>query len=153
MTLTIDQLSQAELAAERRRTHRTHKKFVTHMTPWAAGHAAVPFEVVIEDISEEGIGLRHHRALELGVHHLLTVPLDDTRSVVREYVVVRCEQRGEESYAIGLSHAPGHAWPQEPPRRVTSKHTKLLFIAFGIAGLLTAAFIPLETISYLLAWL
>src|SRR5438552_815980 len=62
---------------ERRRAPRVRRKFVSQMTPWAAGHASVPFEVVIEDMSETGVGVLHATPLEIGLRHLLTVPRGD----------------------------------------------------------------------------
>src|SRR3954469_17801307 len=80
---------------DRRRATRVKRKFVTQMTPWAPGYASVPFEVVIEDVSDAGVGIVHDRPLEIGVCHLLTVPRDGAKPIVLEYLVVRCEQTGE----------------------------------------------------------
>ena len=132
---------------DRRRATRLRQKFVTQMTPWAAGHASVPFEVVIADISELGIGIIHDEPLEIGLRHLLTVPQghqDSGKSILMEYIVVRCERRGDGSYCIGLEKSLARDSVDEPiGRRCVSERVKLLFLLFGIFGLLIAAFAPL----------
>lgn len=141
--------AQCALLEERRRCERTRikKKFITQMTPWAAGHASTPVEVIIEDLSDTGAGIIHDQPLEIGLRHLLAVPRKGTtRPVVLEYVVVRCEPRGVEKFTIGLQLADrAPTTPSAAPtrRRVTSKRLKLLFLLFGIVGLLVATFAPL----------
>src|SRR2546430_2485058 len=77
-----------------RRATRLKQKFVTQMTPWAAGHASVPFEIVINDISDMGLGIIHDQPLELGLRHLVTVPREDGKKpLTHEYIVVRCDRR------------------------------------------------------------
>ena len=129
---------------ERRRAERTKRKFVTQMTPWAPGVPSVPFDVVIEDISQTGVGVVHEQALNIGVPHLLTVP-HDGRAVIREYVVVRCDPRPDGKFTIGLeaSHARSSGGAA-PVKSVVGKNVKLLFLALGVAGLLAATFIPLN---------
>jgi hypothetical protein len=135
----------AAVQAERRRAERTRRKFVTQMTPWAPGVPSVPFDVVIEDLSESGVGLVHDQPLSIGVPHLLTVPRgDDNRSIIREYVVVRCGQRNDGKYSIGLEVSVARGSAPPPAKRVMSKNVKLLFLALGIVGLLAATFIPLN---------
>ncbi len=135
----------AEAAAERRRASRIKRKFITQATLWAPGHPSVPFDVIIEDISESGAGLLHDRAMDIGLPLLLTVPTDDDgHSKLRQYIVARCTLRHDSKYAIGLelnAAAPDHN-PIEP-KRVCSKRLKLLFLLFGIFGLIIAAFAPL----------
>jgi hypothetical protein len=130
---------------DRRRSTRTKQKFVTQMTPWTAGHASIPFDVIIEDISETGVGLVHDQPIKVGVRHLLTVPRgENQRPVIREYIVVRCDARREGGYAIGLEQQFNRGSIDElPAKRVTSSTTKLLFLLFGIFGLLIAALAPL----------
>jgi hypothetical protein len=124
------------------------RKFVTQMTPWSAGRPSIPFDVIIDDISTTGIGLIHHQPLEMGLRHLLTVPRADDRPVTLEYLVCRCDRRSDGNYSIGLKVAgevgTSLTHPAAPPRkRVTSRRTKLLFLLFGIVGLLVATFAPL----------
>ena len=130
---------------DRRRATRVKRKFVTQMTPWSAGYASVPFDVVIEDMSDDGVGIVHDRPIEIGVRHLLTVPRDGAKPIVLEYLVVRCVQKGENQYHIGLECAVHAGTPlvQLPVRRVVSPTLKTLFLLFGIFGLLIAAFAPL----------
>jgi hypothetical protein len=132
-------------SSDRRRTSRTKRKFVTQMTPWSAGVASVPFEVVIENISEIGVGLVHDQPLQLGLRHLLTVPRDDDgdSSIVREYTIVRCEKRSDGAYAVGLELCAQHQLIDDSRPRVTSSRLKLLFLAFGVAGLIVASLVPL----------
>jgi len=136
------------MAAERRRSARVRKKFISQMTPWAPGLASVPFEVIIEDISDVGAGIIHDQALEIGIRHLLTVPRDDGKPITREYIVARCIPRGTEGkYTIGLALVGSAGAPEEvrplQKKRVTSKQLKLLFLLFGIFGLIIATFAPL----------
>ncbi len=131
---------------DRRRSTRTKQKFVTQMTPWTAGHASIPFDVIIEDISETGVGLVHDQPIKVGLRHLLNVPRgENQRPVIREYIVVRCDVRPEGGYAIGLEQQFTRGSVDEllPAKRVTSSTTKLLFLLFGIFGLLIAALAPL----------
>lgn len=128
---------------DRRRNSRLKRKFVTQMTPWSPGVASVPFEVVIEDISESGVGLIHDQAIRLGLRHLLNVPREDgNSSIVREYIVVRCERRGDGSFGIGMELSTARGSVDEKPR-VTSSRLKMLFLLFGIFGLIIAALAPL----------
>jgi hypothetical protein len=134
---------------ERRRAERTKRKFVTQVTPWAPGVPSVPFDVVIEDISDTGAGLVHDQPLSIGVPHLLTVPRgDEGRSIIREYIVIRCAQRPDGKYSIDLeaSLARGSSTisATTPAKRVMGKNIKLLFLALGVVGLLAATFIPLN---------
>ena len=130
---------------DRRRSARLKQKFVTQMTPWSAGHASIPFDVIIEDISETGVGLVHDQPIKVGLRHLLNVPRgENQRPVIREYIVVRCDSRPEGGYAIGLEQQFTRGSIDElPAKRVTSSTTKLLFLLFGIFGLLIAALAPL----------
>lgn len=130
---------------ERRRCTRLKQKFVTQMTPWEPGHASVPFEVVITDVSDAGVGIIHDQPLEVGLRHLVTVPRDGgVKPITLEYRVVRCECRHDGSYCIGLERADaGPAAPKTPRRRVVSESVKLLFLLFGIFGLVIAFFAPL----------
>ena len=136
----------AAVQAERRRAERTKRKFVTQMTPWTPGVPSVPFEVVIEDISGTGVGLVHDAPLSLGVPHLLTVPRgDEGGSIMREFVVIRCNIRTDGKYAIGLELSSARpSEERKPKKRIMSANVKLLFLALGIVGLITATFIPLE---------
>ena len=135
----------AAVQAERRRAERMKRKFVTQMTPWAPGVPSVPFDVIIEDISENGVGLVHEQALSIGVPHLLTVPHGDAGgSIIREYVVVRCTPRSDGKFTIGLEVSVPRSDSQQPQRLICSKNVKLLFLALGIVGLLAATFIPLN---------
>ena len=131
--------------SDRRRAVRIKKKFITQMTPWAPGHASVPFEVVINDISDTGIGVIHDEPLEIGLRHLLSVPREGVKSVVEEFVIVRCERKGENQYQIGLERAAfTSARTEELPRKWrVSKRLKTLFLLFGIFGLLIASLAPL----------
>jgi hypothetical protein len=128
---------------DRRRTHRLTQKFVTQMTPWAAGHASVPFEVVIADMSDTGCGIIHDQPLDVGLRHLLTVPRFKDKPITLEYIVIRCDRRTDGSYSIGMEKVNANHPIAVPPKRVVSERTKLLLLLFGIFGLIIAAFAPL----------
>lgn len=132
--------------ADRRRANRTRHKFITQMTPWSAGHPSIPFEVILEDVSQTGVGLIHPAPLEMGLRHLLTVPQGpQEKPILREYEVCRCDRRADGNYSIGLVLASAVDAPSKPaPRkRITSERTKILFLIFGIVGLLVVTFCPL----------
>jgi hypothetical protein len=129
---------------DRRRAARATQKFVTQMTPWAPGHASVPFEVVINDMSETGVGIIHDQPLKVGLRHLLTVPgAAGKKPLTLEYLVVRCERRGDGNYMIGLERSIARDSVDQPAKRVVSERVKLLFLLFGLFGLIIAAFAPL----------
>lgn len=128
---------------DRRRNHRSNQKFVTQMTPWAAGHASVPFEVVIADMSDAGIGIIHDQPLDVGLRHLLTVPRLKDKPITLEYIVIRCDRRTDGSYSIGLEKVNANRPVVVPPKRVVSERTKVLLLLLGIFGLFIAAFAPL----------
>jgi len=129
---------------DRRRATRLKQKFVTQMTPWAAGHASVPFEVVINDMSEYGLGIIHDQPLEIGLRHLVAVPREDGKKpVTMEYLVVRCERRSDGNYIIGLERSIARDSIDVPVKRVVSERVKLLFLLFGLFGLIVATFAPL----------
>ena len=136
--------SDSAATMDRRGAARSKRKFVSQMTPWSPGVASVPFEVVIEDLSETGIGLVHDRPLEVGLRHLLAVPRDDgASSIIREYTIVRCDRRPDGTYGIGLELNFERTSPSETPHRVTSSRLKLLFLLFGVIGLIVAIVAPL----------
>jgi len=129
---------------DRRCATRQHQKFVTQMTPWAAGHASVPFDVVINDMSEYGLGIIHDQPLKIGLRHLVNVPSPDGKKpVTMEFIVVRTERRSDGNYTIGLERSIAHDSIDLPAKRVVSEQVKLLFLLFGIFGLLIAFFAPL----------
>jgi hypothetical protein len=130
---------------DRRRSLRIRRKVSTQMTPWTVGTAAVPFGVIIEDISETGVGIVHSEAIELGKKFLLTVPRRYHGPLVIECVAVRCEPRGHNLFSIGMesAHKIEHVEQTKATMRLTSKQTRMLFLAFGVVGLLIAAFVPL----------
>ena len=128
---------------ERRRTHRLKQKFVTQMTPWEPGHASVPFEVVIADMSDTGCGIIHDQPLEVGLRHLLTVPRFKDKPITLEYMVIRCDRRTDGSYSIGLEKVNANQPVVVKPKRVVSERTKVLLLLLGIFGLVIAAFAPL----------
>jgi hypothetical protein len=130
---------------DRRQNGRIRRKVATQMVPWSMGVAPVPFGVVIEDISESGIGILHTEPIHPGRRYRLTVPRALMGSVVVECTVVRCEQRGQKLYKIGLSSATPieHVEKTRASMTLTSPRTKLLFLAFGIVGLAIAAFWPM----------
>jgi hypothetical protein len=129
---------------DRRRATRLTQKFVTQMTPWAPGHASVPFEVVIDNLSDSGVGVIHDQPLDVGLRHLLSIPRSsDGKAVTLEYLVVRCAHRGDGGYLIGLERAIARDSIDLPKKRVVSERTKLLLLLFGIFGLVIAAFAPL----------
>jgi len=130
---------------ERRRAARLKQKFVTQATPWAPGIPSVPFEVIIEDLSEVGVGLIHDQPMGIGIPYLLTVPRgDEGRSLIREYIVVRCSRKGDGKYAVGMELSTARERGDvQAKKRVCSSRLKLLFLLFGIFGLLIATFAPL----------
>jgi hypothetical protein len=143
--LAADAPAHTHPLTDRRRATRLKQKFVTQMTPWAAGHASVPFEVVINDISELGLGIIHDQAMEIGLRHLVAVPREDGKKpLTLEYLVVRCERRSDGNYSIGLERSIARDSIDEPvKRRVVSERVKLLFLLFGLFGLIIATFAPL----------
>src|SRR5690242_15542655 len=56
---------------DRRRASRAKQKFVTQMTPWSPGVPSIPFEVILDDISETGAGVLVERPCQLGMRYLL----------------------------------------------------------------------------------
>lgn len=134
-----------EASGERRRAMRIKRKIATQMTPWQVGVSAVPFQVVIEDISETGVGIVHSEAIAAGAKFLLTVPRRYHGPQVVECKVVRCEQRGHGLFSIGLEACQRieHVEQTKMEMRVTSVRTRVLFLVFGLVGLGIAIFVPL----------
>jgi hypothetical protein len=130
---------------ERRRASRIRRKVATQMVPWSLGQAPTPVQVVLEDISETGIGIVHFEPIEKGRKFLVTVPRPNARSTVVECITVRCEQFGQQLYKIGLAASSKIEDVDETRKSmmVTSKRTKVLFIVFGIVSLIIAAIWPL----------
>jgi hypothetical protein len=134
---------------ERRTAPRQKQMFVTQMTPWAPGHASIPFEVILEDTSDNGAGVIGERPCALGMRHLLMVPRGEgERPVVLEYNVVRCDLRPDGKYSIGLALIAGLTMESEPARSPSSQRKpasqlKLILLAFALVCLLIALFMPL----------
>jgi hypothetical protein len=139
-----DALCHTHPLTDRRRSTRLRQKFVTQMTPWAPGHASVPFEVVISDMSDVGVGIIHDEPMKIGLRHLLTVPREGGGTpVTLEYIVARCDRRSDGGYSIGLEKSVARDSVDVPVKRVVSERVKLLFLLFGLFGLLIATFAPL----------
>ena len=141
----IAAIEQAEESDERRRASRIRRKVATQMVPWKLGVPATPFGVVIEDISETGVGIVHSEALPAGMTYQLTVPRARMHPVVVQCTTVRCEQREDRLYKIGLRAASKieHVDQAKKAMLLTSKRTRLLFLAFGLVGIIVAAVVPL----------
>ncbi len=141
----IAAIDDATQSNERRRANRIRRRVATQMSPWMLGVPAVPFGVVIEDISETGVGIVHSEPLELDRKYLLTVPRKFHGPIIIECTAVRCEPQGHGLWKIGLeaSDKIEHVEHTQAEMTVTSRRTKMLFLAFGIIGLAIAAFMPL----------
>ena len=124
---------------------RGGQKFITQITPWAAGHASLPFEVILQEITESQVVLLHERPLEIGLRHVLNVPREGGKPTAREYIVERCTLRADANYEIILfpTDAKGRRSAEPAKRRVAGKQFNFLFLLFGIFGLLVAMFAPL----------
>jgi len=134
----------AAAEAQARRAQRNRRKFIAQATPWSPGHPSVPFEVIIDNLSDTRVVLVHDRPIDPGMPLLLTVPVgEDGQTKMRQYTVAACSLRRDSKYTITLelTAAPD---PQPPePKRVCSKRLKVLFLLFGIFGLIIAVFAPL----------
>ena len=137
--------------SDRRAVVRQKLMCITQMTPWAPGHASVPFDVVLEDTSDTGAGVTADRPCALGMRHLLMVPRGLREpSVMREYNVVRCEALPSGKYLVGLELIAGSevtpapdALVDEEQQQSKGSQLKLLMLAFALACLLVALFMPL----------
>jgi hypothetical protein len=135
----------AQESPERRRASRIKRKIATQMTAWEVGRAPEAFGVVIEDISETGVGIIHSEALAVGGKYLLTVPRALTKPVIVECTVARCQKSGQRTWNIGLAACDRIDDPRLSRKalRLTSTRTRLLFVLFGLTGLAVALFVPL----------
>ena len=144
-------LSYTHPLADRRAAVRQKQMFVTQITPWAPGHPSIPFEVILEDISDTGAGVIGERPAKIGMRHLLMVPrTEGEKPVIREYNVVRCDLRADGKYSIGLELIAGLAAgvtletePLATRRRGKGSQLKLIMLAFALVCLLVALFMPL----------
>ena len=141
----IAAIEQAEGGAERRRASRIRRKVATQMVPWKLGVPATPFGVVIEDISETGVGIVHGEPLPVGMTYQLTVPRARMNPIVVHCETVRCERREDGLYKVGLKAGSKieHIEQAKKSLMLTSKRTRLLFLAFGVVGIIVAAVVPL----------
>ncbi|HEX8525003.1 MAG TPA: PilZ domain-containing protein [Tepidisphaeraceae bacterium] len=138
-------IEDASAGAERRRAMRIRRKIATQMTPWEVGVPTIPFQVIIDDISETGVGIVHSERIEVGKKFVLTVPRKYQEPQVVECKVVRCESAGHGLHKVGLEACARieHVEQTKAEMRVTSTRTRVLFLFFGIIGLAIAAFVPL----------
>ena len=141
-----------------RRASPRHKQMIrTQITPWAPGHASVPLEVVLEDLSGAGAAVVSDEPCPTGMRHLLLVPRGaGERPLIREYTVVRCDQRPDGKYTIGLelidqtlcgaagvSASSSLSSAAERPAAGGGNQLKLIMLAFALICLLVALFMPL----------
>jgi hypothetical protein len=146
-------LSYTHPLADRRASTRQKQMFVSEMTPWAPGHPSIPFEVILEDTSDNGARVIGERPAKIGMRHLLMVPrTEGEKPIIREYNVARCDLRADGKYSIGLELIAGITVETEPmpeamseamPRRGKGSQLKLIMLAFALVFLLIAMFIPL----------
>jgi len=73
------------------------------------------------------------------------VPRAYASSMVIECTTVRCEQRGQRLYKIGLAATTPIDDPGQTRKAMTltSRRTKFLFLAFGLVSLVIVAIWPL----------
>ena len=147
-SLTYDQKSEIRMAfdeafvpPERRRDLRVKHRVEAQICPWIKNRQGEPFTVQIEDFSPGGVGLSHTAPLAVGSEYLLRVPRVDMEELVVLLSVVRSRPMDDGSYHVGMELSSvmdrtsmGHLIDalQGPPRR---RWWKVLFLAFGIAGI------------------
>ena len=86
----------------------------------------------------------HDHPIDPGMPLLLTVPVgEDGQTKMRQYTVARCTLRHDSKYAIALELTAAPDPQPIEPKRVCSKRLKVLFLLFGIFGLIIAVFAPL----------
>ena len=117
-------------------------KLSAELSPWQGDRAGVGFGVLVQSISGSFVELDACDRIALGQQYLLEIPrpgqkaLSEVCTVTRTGVVIRAEfdtPLADDDYRE-LSDRLNHG----APPRVTSRLTQLLFIVFGIVGLLTA---------------
>lgn len=143
---TTGTLSYTHPLSDRRAAPRHKQMFVSQMTPWSPGHPSIPFEVIVEDISDSGAGVIGERPAKLGMRHLLMSPMEPgDKPILREYKIVRCDLRPDGKYSIGMELIIGRfdATADAPPRTRVGSQLKLILLAFALVGLLIALFMPL----------
>jgi hypothetical protein len=168
MSLSYDQYSFVRMIFEeayipamfRRRAERISQDVDIELREWdgeANPADAPPFAVQIVDYSATGFGIHHSRAIEVGEQFTLNLPRPNEAPMALVLSAVRCNQLGEEQYEIGLAYDSvldakgtvvwGAALHGAKKRRHRngkprlSLMMKLLFILFGLMGILIGALI------------
>lgn len=150
MSLSYDQRSQVRLAfdeayvpSERRRDLRIRHRVDIELTPWEKGQCGRPFPSNVEDFSPTGVGISHSSPIKPGEMFLLNIPRRGTAALTVLLTCVRCSQREDGSYQIGMELSDVVDQPDAGQfvdamrrrRRLTSRRTKILLLILGIYGL------------------
>jgi hypothetical protein len=97
--LTVQQLSELQEAVEdahafanRRRNPRFRYECNAEMSPWENNRALTAFNVVVENLSTTGVGIRHNGRLKEGGTYLLEIPRPGNTPLRTLLTVVRCDE-------------------------------------------------------------
>ena len=97
--LSTEQLAELQEAVEdahsfanRRRNPRFRYECNAEISPWENNRALTAFNVVIENLSTTGVGIRHTGRLKEGGTYLLEIPRPGKEPLRTLLTVVRCEE-------------------------------------------------------------
>jgi hypothetical protein len=160
MSLTYDQRSEirmafdeAYVAPERRRAARVKHQVDAEIVPWKRNRPGVPFTVTIEDFSPTGVGVVHSEPLPMESDFVVKIPRPESDPLAVLLTVVRNKPLEDGKFIVGMeisnvldktalsrlfNDMAGEPTPAEPP---PSRRRKILFLLFGIFGIVTAMLI------------
>ena len=97
--LTHDQFAELQEAVEdahsfanRRRNPRFRYECNAEISPWENNRALTAFNIVVENLSTTGVGIRHTGRLKEGGTYLLEIPRPGNTPLRPLMTVVRCDQ-------------------------------------------------------------
>jgi len=150
--LSTEQLAELQEAvqdahsfANRRRNPRFRYECNAEISPWENNRALTAFNVVIENLSTTGVGIRHTGRLKDGGTYLLEIPRPGKEPLRTMLTVVRCEQNDggwfdvemapDEVLEVTLDGQQSRCGYPQPTPRIPALKVGLVVTAFVVSAL------------------
>jgi hypothetical protein len=123
----------AKSGRDRRRAPRFKRDSAAQLIFWPASSRTAALDVRLVDYSRTGVGVLNHEAIRIGQKFVLREPFV-TRGSTCIYTVVRCDQRGDGYFSIGLLATSADETPPAPEPVDDGQWMEVAYFAFALIG-------------------